>query len=172
VRVHIETPLPIAPSVFWQRLFFCEEFNAGLHRELGFAHYAVVSEQTLADGCVERVLETEPPLHAPEIVQRKLGAALRITERGLFDPRTERYSFTHVPALAVGTTRIAGSIHVEPRPSGLLHIVDVDISVSAFGLGSLIERAIEKSVRESYRVMARYAQGFLAEHGLLASAAG
>jgi hypothetical protein len=42
--------------------------------------------------------------------------------------------------------------------------------VSALGLGTLVERAIEKNTRESYRTTTRYTNQFAEAHGLLAGA--
>jgi hypothetical protein len=75
-------------------------------------------------------------------------------------------------SVAAGTTQVSGSIRVEPHPAGLTHIVALELRVAALGLGSLVERAIEKSTRESYRVTAAYTHAFAAARGLLAPASG
>jgi hypothetical protein len=170
VQVRIETDLPVSPAVFWPRIFLNAEFGKGLHERLGFSRYAVVSSLTRSDGCIERVIETEPPLSGPEVIQKRVGRALRVTERGCFDPRNELYTFTHTPALAGGSTRITGTIRVAPRPHGLVQIVEFDVVVSAFGLGTLIERAIEKATRESYATMGAFTAEFAAAQGLLHTA--
>jgi Protein of unknown function (DUF2505) len=167
VHVRIETVLPITPQSFWTRVFFNAEFGRELHQRLGFLRYAVVAEATRPDGCVERTLETEPPMSGPELVQKRIGRALRVTEHGVFDPRTERYRFTHTPAMAASSTRIEGTIHVEPHARGCVEVIDFDVVVSAFGLGSLIERAIEKTTRDSYAEMGRFTAEYAARHGFV-----
>jgi len=168
VKARIENVFHVRPDVFWTRLFFATDYNEGLYRELSFESYEVLSLETLADGRVRRTLRAAPPLSGPELVKQKLKGRIYYTEEGTYDPERGVWEFVNRSSVAAGNTQIAGTIRVEPHAAGLTHIVDLDVNVSALGLGSLIERAIEKSTRDSYRVTTAYTNAFALQRGLLA----
>jgi hypothetical protein len=163
----IESLFRVTPEQFWQRLFFDAEYNAGLYRELGFESYEVLSLERHPDGRVTRRLKAEPPLSGPALLKRQLRGRIYYTEEGVYDPARQVWEFVNHSSVAAGSTHISGSIQVEPHAEGLRHVVALDIRVTALGLGSMIERAIEKNTRESYRVTTAYTNAFAVQHGLV-----
>lgn len=168
MKASIENLLRVRPETFWTRLFFAPDYNEGLYRALRFESYEVLTLETLADGRVRRVLRAEPPLSGPDALKRRLKGRIYYTEDGTYDPARGVWEFVNQSSVSAGSTEIAGSIRVHAHPQGLRHVVELDVRVSAFGLGSLVERAIEKGTRESYRVTTDYTNAFAAERGLLA----
>lgn len=166
VKSRIENVFHVRPELFWTRLFFATDYNEGLYRELRFETYEVLSLETLPDGRIKRVLRAAPPLNAPGLLRRKLSERVFYTEEGTYEPARGVWEFVNHSSVAAGSTEVAGSIRVEPHAEGLKHIVELDVNVSALGLGSLIERAIEKNTRESYRVATAYTNDFARQHGL------
>jgi hypothetical protein len=167
MQVRITNVFRVSPRVFWQRLFFDAEYNRGLYQALGFSVCEVQRLETAPDGCVRRVLRAVPPIKAPEVVQRRLEGRLYYLEDGSYDPRTELWTFKSEPSLAPESTKISGVIRAEPDSAGMRHVVDLSVQVSAFGLGSLIERVIEKNTRESYRATAEYTNDFVKRPGFV-----
>src|SRR5262245_21655798 len=98
MHVRIINTFRVSPRVFWQQLFFDEEYNRGLYRALGFPQCEVQKLETLADGRVHRVLRAVPPIKAPEIIRRQLEGRLYYIEEGSYDPRTERWEFENRPS--------------------------------------------------------------------------
>jgi hypothetical protein len=166
VQTQIESIFHVAPDVFWTRLFFDAEYNAGLYRALGFESYQVLSLETHPDGRVERKLRAEPPLSGPELLRKALRGRIYYVEHGSYDPARQLWQFTNESSVKAGDTRVAGTIRALPHPLGMRHQVELEISVSALGLGSLIEKQIEKSTRESYLVTTSYTNAYAAERGL------
>ncbi|HEY6878399.1 MAG TPA: DUF2505 family protein [Polyangiales bacterium] len=166
MQATIESIFHVAPDVFWARLFFDPDYNAGLYRALSFESYEVLSLETKPDGRIVRKLRAEPPLSGPEIVRKALRGRIYYVEEGTYDPARSVWEFVNDSSVKAGETRVAGTIRALPHPQGMLHRVELDISVSALGLGSIIERQIEKSTRESYQVTTRYTNAFVAERGL------
>jgi hypothetical protein len=166
VQTTIESIFHVAPDVFWTRLFFDAEYNAGLYRALGFESYQVLSLETLPDGRIERQLRAEPPLSGPEIVRKALRGRIYYVEQGSFDPARQVWEFANESSVKAGETRVAGTIRALPHPAGMCHQVQLEIRVSALGLGSLIEKQIEKSTRESYVLTTTYTNAYAAERGL------
>ena len=164
----IENVLAVRPDVFWQ-LFFDPAYNEGLYRELRFDSYEVLALDRAADGTIRRKLRAVPPLSGPEILKRQLRGMVYYIEEGTYDPVRDVWEFENHTSVKAGTTRVTGSIRLEPIPEGTRQIVALDVRVSALGLGSLVERQIEKGTRESYRVASAYANAYAASHGLLAT---
>ena len=167
MQTTIENLLRVRPEVFWQRLFFDAEYNDGLYRELGFEGYEVLELTRASDGRVRRVLRAAPPLSGPAVLKRTLKGRVYYTEDGTYDPARGSWEFVNHTSVAAGTTRVSGSIRAEEHPEGLSHVVVLDVSVTALGLGGMIERTIVKSTRESYRVATAYTNAFAAARGLL-----
>jgi hypothetical protein len=166
VQATIESIFHVAPDVFWTRMFFDAEYNAGLYRALGFESYDVLSLERHADGRIERKLRAEPPLSGPEILRKALRGRIYYVEHGTFDSARQVWEFANESSLKAGDTRVAGTIRALPHAEGMLHRVELEISVSALGLGSLIEKQIEKSTRESYLVTTTYTNAYALERDL------
>jgi hypothetical protein len=166
VRTRIENVFHVTPDTFWERLFFDAEYNAGVYRELGFTACEVLALDRLADGRVRRLLRAEPPIKAPDLLKRRLAGRVFYTEEGTYDPARRVWEFANESSMASDSTRVSGSIRAEPHAEGMLHVVELDIQVSAFGLGGMVEKLIEKNTRESYRVTTAFTNRFAREQGL------
>jgi hypothetical protein len=166
VKTRIENVFRVRPEDFWTKLFFDDEYNRGLYRELRFESYEVLSLERSPEGRIRRVLRATPPLNGPDLLRRRLQGHIFYTEEGTYDPASASCQFVNRTSVAAGTTHIAGTISVEPHAEGLKHIVDLDVNVSALGLGGVIERAIERNTRESYLLTTAYTNAFALERGL------
>ena len=166
----IENVLRVRPDVFWQ-LFFDTAYNEGLYRELRFDSYEVLELERRDDGYVRRKLRAVPPLSGPDFLKKQLRGLVYYVEEGHYDPALDLWTFENHTSLKAGTTQVTGTIRLAPHPEGTLQRVDLDVRVSALGLGGIVERQIEKGTRESYRVAAAYANRYAAEHGLLVAPA-
>ncbi|MFT3926026.1 MAG: DUF2505 family protein [Myxococcales bacterium] len=166
MHTRIENVLQVTPEVFWKHLFFDADFNRDLYRELGFEAYEVQALETLPDGRVRRVLRAEPPLNAPSMIKSRLKGRVFYTEEGIYDPVRGVWEFANESSVASDSTRVSGSIRAEPHPEGMLHVVELDIEVKAFGLGAVVERVIEKNTRDSYRVSTEFVNRYARERGL------
>ena len=161
MEVRITNVFRVSPQMFWERLFFDAEYNRGLYQALGFSLCEVKRLETDENGCVRRVLRAVPPIKAPDIIRKKLEGRLYYLEDGRYDPRTGLWQFHNEPSIAAESTKIGGVIRAEPDGAGMRHVVDLSVQVSAFGLGGLIERIIEKNTRDSYRMTAQYTNAFV-----------
>lgn len=168
MKATIENVLHVRPEVFWERLFFDADYNQGLYRELGFESYELLSLTREPGGVVRRSLRAEPPLSGPDLLKRSIRGRIYYVEEGSYDPARGSWEFENHTSVAAGTTKVRGRIRAEPHPEGMRHLIELEIEVRALGLGSLVERAIEKSTRESYRLTTAYTNRYAAEHGLLA----
>jgi hypothetical protein len=166
MRTRIENVFHVTPEVFWRQLFFDAEFNQALYAELGFEVYEIKKLETLPDGKVRRLLRAEPPINAPSLIKDRLKGRVFYHEEGTYDPARGVWEFVNESSVASDSTRVSGTIRAEKHPEGMLHVVELDIVVKAFGLGSMIERMIEKNTRDSYRVTTAFVNAYARERGL------
>ncbi len=167
----IESILHVSPDTFWDRIFFDPAFVDALHRELGFETFAITRQETLDDGRIRRVARAVPPVHAPATLKKRLDAKLTYVDDGTFDPRARVWTFQTIPGMFADSVYVGGRIYVEPHPEGCKHVCEVEARVSIFGLGSMIEKILDKNTRESFAVTARFVNRWAVERGLSARSA-
>ena len=166
MEVQIVNTIRVSPTVYWNQLFFDAEYLRRLYVALAFPQIEVQQLDVDAEGRTRRVLRAVPPFSAPDFIRKKLEGRLYYTEDGTYDPRTGRWSFSTAVSVASDKVEIRGVIHTEPVPEGLRHVLDLTAKVSAFGVGSLLERLIEKNTRDSYAAMTAFTNRFAAERGV------
>jgi hypothetical protein len=172
MRTRIENVFRVSPDTFWNVLFFDAEYNARLYKELGFIAVDVTALEELGEGKLRRALRAAPPVRAPALIKKKLQSTFSYEEEGVYDPRAQRWDFKSTSNVAPESSRVGGSITSAPHAQGMLHIVELDIHITALGLGGLIEKVIEKNVRESYQTTTRFTNAYALERGLSTTAAG
>jgi len=84
----------------------------------------------------------------------------------VYDPARGVWEFANESSVASDSTRVSGTIRAEPHPEGMLHVIELEIVVKAFGFGSMVERMIEKNTRDSYRLTTEFVNRYAEEHGL------
>jgi len=169
VKSSIVNHLRVSPETFWEKLFFDDAYNRGLHEALRFVSYEVTSLEHLPGGAIRRTLRAEPPLDVPDFLKRRLQGRIYYTEDGTYDPATATWSFRNVPSVAPDQVYIGGTIRVRAHPQGAEHVCDLEARVSGFGFGSIIAKLLEQNTRASYQITVDYTNRYAAERGWLAS---
>jgi hypothetical protein len=169
VEVQIVNTLRVSPAIYWGQLFFDPEYLRDLYVALAFAQCEVQQLSVDAQGRTRRVLRAVPPFSAPDFIRKKLEGRLYYVEDGTYDPGSGRWSFSTAVSVAADKVDIRGVIHTEAVPEGLRHVLNLTARVSAFGVGSLLERLIEKNTRDSYTVMSDFTNRFAARRGVAVS---
>ncbi len=73
-------------------------------------------------------------------------------------------SYRTIPSKMADKLTVKGEYWVEPRGEKQLErIISCEINCSIFGLGGTVESFIEKQTRESYEIVARFTNEFIAE---------
>jgi hypothetical protein len=166
MHARIENVFRVTEATFWDVLFFDYEYNSRLHKELGFQTYEVRAIEDRGEGKVFRALRCEPPLKVPEMLRKRIQSRVFYEEEGVYDRQARRWTFSSTSTVMPDSAKIGGIITTQPHPEGTLHIVELDVRITALGLGGMIERIIEKNVRESYAVTTRFTNAFATEKGL------
>jgi hypothetical protein len=168
VRSQIVNIIDVSPEVYWQKLFFDEDYHHALYAELSFPSCRIERLETDACGRTRRVLRAVPPIQAPDFVRKQLEGKLYYVEDGTYDPATGLWQFTNKVSVARDSVEIKGVIHTEPLPRGMRHVLDLEAKVSVFAVGSMFEHLIEKNTRDSYSVMRDFTNRYARDKGLLA----
>lgn len=168
MEVQIVNILHVTPETYWGQLFFDAEYLRALYVALAFPVFEVQRLDVDAEGRKRRVLRAVPPLTAPDFIRKKLEGKLYYIEDGTYDPHTGYWRFSTQVSVAADKVDIRGVIHTEAIPQGLRHVLDLSAKVSAFGVGPVFERVIERNTRDSYAVMTEFTNRFAAARGLSA----
>ena len=157
----------LSPATFWQRVFFDDEYNRLLYVALGFADMRVLSLDSPADGKIRRVLRAEPPINLPMVLKRKLQGKVFYTEQGHFEPATQSWAFQSIPSVLSDQMSIQGRLQLLPHPEGSTHVVDLDVRVTAWGMGPLLEGLIERNARDSFATTVGFTNRWAEQKGLV-----
>lgn len=169
MEVQIVNILHVSPATYWDQLFFDAEYLRALYVALAFPVFEVQRLEVDASGRKRRVLRAVPPLTAPDFIRKKLEGRLYYTEDGTYDPSTGIWRFSTQVSVAADKVEIRGVIRTEAIAQGLRHVLDLSAKVSAFGVGAVFERLIERNTRDSYAVMSEFTNRFAAQRGMGAS---
>lgn len=166
MKLQIVSHFSVSPTVFWRDLFFDADYNRGLYEALGFPHCEVQRLDKEADGTVHRRLRVVPTIKAPAIIRRKLEDRFFYIEEGTLEPGTQLWRFRTIPSMLPESVNISGVIRTQPHERGMEHVLDLTAVVTAFGLGTLFERAVESNTRESYQRTVEFTDAYARRHGL------
>lgn len=151
---------------FWDTVFFAPEFNEPLYREaLGFDRYEVVQLDRDAAGGVSRRIRVMPRLDAPAAIKKLVGDALVYEEHGRFDPLTRHFKSRLVPSRLADQIRIEADLWLEPlSPSTCERLVRFEVEARLLGLGRVVEKFVERTLRENYAKSAAFTNRWLETH--------
>lgn len=155
-------------DTYWDRIFFDAEYNERIYREaLGFKSFTIL-EQTGEPGQVRtRTMRTEPAADAPAVVRKMIGDSFSYTERGTFDPSTKIWTYSITTSGMPEKIKIGGRLWAEPQGDRkCVRVAEIGIEVKIFGVGSAIEKFIEKTTRDSYVKATAFTNRFIAEKGV------
>jgi hypothetical protein len=150
-------------ATFW-KVFFSKGFNEALFREfLGFPHYEIVEQKETDDAIVRRVKVT-PKMEAPGAVQKALGSSFSYLEEGTLDKTTKVYRWKSTPSTLAEKVTTEGTVRAEPGGAGnVRRLCDFRYEARIFGIGGLLESALEKSLKNGWDRSAGFFNQWLAD---------
>lgn len=152
------------PDRFWE-LFLDDELQKRIFAELEFPKWDVVETRT-TDAEIVRIVSAVPKLDAPAPVAKLLGPGFGYTEEGRFDRAAKTYRFTIKPTTLADKLRTEGTVRAEPNGAGrCTRIVDIIAEAKVFGVGGMIEKMTEKSLREGWAKSAEFLNAHLKKGG-------
>jgi hypothetical protein len=155
----------IATSVeeHW-RLFFDETYDTRQSLEgLGFSSYQILEHQDGPDQIVRRVRGV-PKLEVPQVVAKVLGPSFGYTEEGRFDKTTGTWRSRLIPNVLAERLRSEAVVRCQPAGDGRCRrICELSVEATIFGIGGVIEAALEKDLRNGWAKSAAFMNQWLRE---------
>jgi Protein of unknown function (DUF2505) len=144
------------------KVFFDDEFEMKQALEgLGFASYEIVEVRREPER-IYRKTKGQPKLELPAVVAKALGPRFGYTEEGTFDKATGVWRSRLTPNIL--TDRLSSDAVVRCEPAGegrCRRICELSVEAKVFGIGSLIETALEKDLRSGWERSATFLNAWL-----------
>ena len=159
--IRTEHTLEIDADEYYDKIYFNEEFNAMLYKELGFKERTVLVQEDRGD-TVYREVKQVPVRELPKILLKALGAAqLEYVEKGTYHKAKRLVEIEVVPSVKPDRINVKGRFWIEPvSPGRCRRIFELSVKASIFGIGGAIEKQIAEETRKSYddsaEITARY----------------
>jgi hypothetical protein len=144
-------------DTFW-KVFFDKDFNRQLYLDkLGFPEFEVL-EMNETDAQITRKAAGQPKLKdLPGPVAKLLGNSFRYTENGTFDKATKVWKWKMTPSTLADKMRQEGTLHLEPAgDKAVRRVVELVNEAKIFGVGGLLEKSAEKSLRDGWDTSAAF----------------
>lgn len=150
---------------FWENLFFDETYSRRQYLEaLGFASFEMPQNEKKEDGTRFRTVRIEPKADAPEVVKKLVGGNLFYVESGRFDPKEKKWIYSVETSKMADKVKVNGVLWLEDRgPNRSERFSEVEVTVSIFGVGKIVESFIQKSTIESHTKAADFTNKYLLE---------
>lgn len=163
--VMVRHALPLSQEDYWQTLYRSRPFIEGLYTAgLGGSDLQITAWSESPDGAFQRALSFTPKMQAPGPVKKVLGDAFRCNEEGHFDPSTRTWRFQYLsPAMGKKIT-VNGTQTTGPHPDGCEVTCRLEVKVSIFGVGRLVEKTIAAQFEADMRAQANFIRRWLSEN--------
>jgi hypothetical protein len=148
---------------FW-KVFFDKDFNHALYSKgLGFPKYELLELRDEENQIVRRISAT-PKMDVPGPVAKALGSSFSYVEEGTFDKKAKTFKWKSIPSSLKDKMRNEGTIRAEAAGEGrCTRVSDFDYEVKLFGIGGLMEGALEKNLRALLKRGAEFTNEWLKE---------
>ncbi|MEE2787557.1 MAG: DUF2505 family protein [Myxococcota bacterium] len=142
----------VSTETFWNHVFFRDDFTHALYFDgLGFERVEILDTSLAETGDRTRHLLVQPRLNIPRLIRGRIGDRLTYVEEGQFDAKRQRWQTVLRLKGWEDKVKIRSEMSFTDigRNHALRH-VEFDIEARVMGLGRLVERFLEGTLRESY----------------------
>jgi hypothetical protein len=144
----------------YERLYFDEELATSLCSEVQLARSLLRRETK--DGHFSRVLRMGPQRELPAPAAKVFGAKrIEYTEYIEYDLGSYKGQWRTVPDLLTNKITCEGTFRFAALGSGVNRVVEGQIEVNVFGVGSLVEKIIVADIEKSYERAAAFTQRWI-----------
>lgn len=164
LKFTLEHRLNCTPERHWE-LFFDPEWNRTLIVG-GLGFFSCECSPAVDDGEQRRrTMRVTPKLNVPAAVAKLLGPRLAYTEKGVFHIPTERFEYETILSVLADKIRLGGAVSIRDEGDGkCTRIAELWTEAKIFAIGSMVERAAERNLRDGWGDSARWINGWLSEH--------
>lgn len=164
VKFTLVHEIPCDTETFW-KIFFDKEYNDKLYRgRLEFPKFEIL-EQKDTGAQIHRKAAGQPKMDLPGPLAKLLGPGFSYVEDGTLDKATNTYRWKLVTSTLSEKIRNEGVLHVEPAGDGKIkRIVELSMEAKVFGLGGMLEKTGEKSMRDGWEGSAVFLREWIQKH--------
>jgi hypothetical protein len=149
IQLTVPTDLSCTVETFWAR-FMDSAAVAKTFLSNGFTRYELLEERD-EPGRYFRKIEARPPIDAPAVVQKIIGASFGYVEEAGFDKTAKVWTWKVTPSVLADRSKIGGTVHCEPLGSDRCRVTfAATIDIKMIGLSGILESTGEKSTRASW----------------------
>jgi hypothetical protein len=162
MKFRVEHIIPNISLEAFETLFFDEPFNIALCQAVNLAR--TLESRTVEGGRLERATRIGPDREIPGPVAKVLGTnKFEYTEHIDYVLGSFKGAWKTVPAMMADKVESAGTFSFVARGKDVARVVEGDVKVKIFGLGSVIERFVVADVERSYDQAAEFTRQWLAK---------
>ncbi|HEY5955294.1 MAG TPA: DUF2505 family protein [Polyangiaceae bacterium] len=166
-KARIVHELGCSEELFWDQLFFDDDFNRRLFlEELGFSNWRVIHRGDISAPIVDVEIEVTPKLgDLPGPLRTIVGEGLSYREVGRLNRTSRRYAVKAQSAKLGDRLIVEGELYTEALgPNRCRRIFDVRVEAKIFGIGGLLEKRVISDIEHNYEVSAGYITRYAKEH--------
>jgi predicted DNA-binding protein with PD1-like motif len=142
-----------APAL--EKLFFAEHLNKAICADLGMHRTLVLRQEQ--EGELHRQVSIRPQREIPGVIAKLLGdRQVEYTEHMHVRFGTLRGTWRIVPGLFADKVKAWGTVQFSEVEGGCNRIVEGDVEVKIFGLGTLIEKFVVHDIERSFTRAAQF----------------
>lgn len=167
-EIRVEHVFNCSEDTFWSKVFFDDDFNRRLFKEvLKFPTWRVV-RSTDRENEIERVVEASPPIgDLPGPLKAVVGDSAGYEEHGVFDKKSKRYKVKVIPNKLGDKISVSVEMWLEPAGEGKTRrIAKASATAKVFGVGGMLEKKMLSDLERSYAKSAEFTNTYVAEKGL------
>lgn len=161
MKFRIDQPFTGVPLDRFVEIYFSEAFNEAVAPVSGMKERRLVHEERRADGTLFRRVRLVPAVPIPKVLESVIaGRQVAYDEVCIYDPRAHEARY-HIEHKAGDRLRVQGIIRFQEREGAVHRVVDGEVEVRIFGLGTVVERFVESEVRKGYDKIAAFLQRYI-----------
>lgn len=155
-RLTLIQDFSVEPDEHW-RLFLDDEVERRMYLEgFRFPKYELLERRETDDEIVRKI-RVVPRLDVPGAVAKLLGDSFGYTETHHFDKKTKVFRAKTTPSVLADRLFSESTVRVDAAgPGKCRRTVEVTVEAKIFGVGGLIETALEKNLRNGWVDSAGY----------------
>jgi len=149
----------------YEQLYFDEKFNISLCQAVNLERELV--HRNIENNILQRSTKVRPKRTLPRPVAAVMGTAkIEYTENISYALGSHQGTWQTISGVLSDKIESKGTVQFIDRPDGVIRIIEGEIRVKIFGVGSMVEKLIVADVEKSYAEAASFTQKWLDEHSV------
>ena len=165
MKTHMEHVIDLPADQYFDRIYFNEDFNEALYKELKFRERSILVERDDGD-TIYREVRQVPERDLPGPVKKVLGASeFAYVEKSTYHKANKSIDLVVVSSVKPDKVKTTGRFWIEPLDDNRCkRLLDFEVKVSIFGLGGVVEQLVMQDLESSYDRSAAFTNRYIREN--------